>query len=84
MTMKQPTEEQIAEIQTQAIGIAEGWAPYEDESLDYDEVLRIAWQYLVDTGAAWKLQGWFGRTAQSLIDQGFIKGRNHREHEVNR
>ena len=58
--MKQPTEEQIAEIKAQAIGIAEGWAPYEDESLDYDEVLRIAWQYLVDTGAAWKLQGWFG------------------------
>ena len=50
-TMKQPTEEQIAEIKAQAIGIAEGWTPYEDESLDYDEVLRIAWQYLVDTGS---------------------------------
>ena len=25
--MKQPTEEQIAEIKAQAIGIAEGWAP---------------------------------------------------------
>ena len=84
MTMKQPTEEQIAEIKAQAIGIAEGWAPYEDESLDYDEVLAYRLAIPVDTGAAWKLQGWFGRTAQSLIDQGFIKGRNHREHGVNR
>ena len=74
-----PTEQEIQEIQTQAVGIAEGWQPYES-TLDDDVVLKIAWQYLVDTGAAWKLQGWFGRTAQSLIDQGYIKGRNHRTH----
>lgn len=29
-----------------------------------------AWQYLIDTGQCWKLQGQFGRTAQDLIERG--------------
>ena len=35
-----------------------------------EEQLREAWQLLIDTGTVWKLQGWFGRTAQSLIERG--------------
>ena len=50
-----------------AVGIAEGFEPAESE----EQVLE-AWQYLVDTGLAYTLQGWFGRTAQELIDQGYI------------
>jgi hypothetical protein len=51
-----------------AIGIAEGFIEANSES----EALQ-AWQHLVNTGLAWTLQGWFGRTAQALIEQGLIE-----------
>lgn len=50
-----------------AVGIAEGFIEAET-----DEQVLQAWQHLVDTGLAWNLQGWFGRTARRLIDNGFI------------
>tara|TARA_R110000823_G_scaffold58550_3_gene140901 strand:+ start:1413 stop:1712 length:300 start_codon:yes stop_codon:yes gene_type:complete len=40
-----------------AVGIAEGFL----SSNSQGEYLR-AWQYLIDTGLAWSLQGFFGRT----------------------
>ena len=53
-----------------AVGIAEGFI-----DADSDEQVLQAWQYLVNTGMAWQLQGWFGRTAQALINQGYITAR---------
>jgi len=50
-----------------ATGIAEGWIPCNDE----DRVIE-AWQHLHDTGLAYNLQGWFGRTATSLLEAGII------------
>lgn len=41
------------------------------EEADHDAVVE-AWQTLHDTGVAYQLQGWFGRTAQDLIAQGII------------
>ena len=49
-----------------AVGLAEG---FEDGT--EDEVIE-AWQYLVNTGLAWQLQGAFGRQAQAMIDAGII------------
>lgn len=34
------------------------------------EQYLAAWQQLIDTGLAWGLQGWFGRTAAALIEDG--------------
>lgn len=41
------------------------------EDADYATTVE-AWQTLHDTGVAYQLQGFFGRTAQNLIAQGVI------------
>lgn len=55
------------------------WTPYlacayiegfcEEENTTKAEEVE-AWQYLIDTGLCWQLQGCYGRTAQALIEQG--------------
>lgn len=51
-----------------ATAIAEGFEPAESE-----EQQIAAWQFLIDTGLAWTLQGSFGRTAQDLINRGVCR-----------
>jgi hypothetical protein len=62
----------------EAIDIAEGYTDAENE-----EQYITAWQHLIDTGLAWSLQGWFGRTAIHLIEQGVCResGRSSLEHQ---
>lgn len=47
-----------------AVMIAEG---VQDAS---KEEQIAAWQHLIDTGLCWRLQGFFGRAARSLIERG--------------
>ena len=52
----------------QAIGIAEGFLPADNEQQIID-----SWQYLHDTKIGYQLQGSFGRQLKYLIEQGTIK-----------
>jgi len=53
-----------------AVGLAEGFIEPESE-----DQIREAWQHLHDTGLAYQLQGWFGRTCRDLIEEGLITAR---------
>ena len=54
----------------EATMIAEGNAEIVGYDPDDVDLKREAWQMLIDTGIAWQLQGWFGRTATALIQAG--------------
>ena len=53
-----------------AVMIIEG----NEEPETIEQYLEAA-QLLVDTGLAWKLQGFFGRTCEELIRQGLIRAK---------
>ena len=45
---------------------------YEAGEMDEPQIIEF-FQYLVDTGLAWQLQGHYGRTATALIESGVVQ-----------
>lgn len=47
-----------------------------ERAMEYEECTpeqqQAAFGYLVKTGLAWSLQGWFGRRARYLIENGYL------------
>ena len=62
MTKKKLTKKQKQQMLYNATMIAEG-AMDETSEMSYIQ----AWQWLVDTGEVWKLQGWFQRAAHRML-----------------
>jgi len=44
------------------------------EGSEQDQI--AAWQYLIDTGHVWRMQGIYGRTAMYLIQEGICTAPN--------
>lgn len=51
---------------------------FEAGELDDDEIVA-GFQHLIDTGAAWRLQGVYGRTAARLIEAGLCQPASRKE-----
>jgi hypothetical protein len=58
-----------------ACGIAEGFDDPDDDFGTLNDKNIEAWAYLIATGQAWRLQGWYGRTASAIIDGGTINSK---------
>ena len=48
-----------------ALATVEGMPPYEAQT---EREVIAAWQWLIDMGHAWRLNGRYGRTADGLIE----------------
>jgi len=65
------TETETEMDQYTAVMVAEGAiAPEGDTVEEQEEYILRAWQVIIDSGIVWQLQGYFGRTAHDLIQQG--------------
>jgi len=56
---------------------------YEAGEMDLEQVVNF-FSHLIKTGMAWTLQGHYGRTAQTLINNGYLtpEGELTGEHEL--
>lgn len=50
---------------------------YEGGEMDDEEVVEF-FQWLVNSGVVWQLQGSYGRTAKALIEAGLVRERGGR------
>ena len=57
--------------QEQPFNLVKSLLAYETGQSSEDEVIEL-FQNLVDSGLAWQLQGYYGKTAVSLIEAGLI------------
>jgi hypothetical protein len=53
-----------------ACSIAEGFCEGENAT---EKEKQAAWQWLLDTGTCWHLQGFYGRTVTDLLEQGLLE-----------
>jgi hypothetical protein len=51
------------------------------EEADEDKQIA-AWQHLINNGVVWTLQGWYGRTAANLIEDGVCAPPRQRCHSA--
>ena len=45
---------------------------HDDYGLTKEQYLKV-WEHYINTGLVWKMQGWYGRNAQQLLQQGLVK-----------
>ena len=60
-----------------ACGIIEGFEEIPN-GVDEEHAHIQAWQYLINTGIDWQLQGMYGRMARDLIARGTCKARKEK------
>ena len=61
----------------EATMIAEGITePEGEDDTERQAHYVAAWQHLIDTGLAWQLQGWYGRSARAMIENGYCEERS--------